>query len=81
MIRQAVVAVIIQNHEGEFYVQQRPAHKLMPGMWEFPGGKVEPNGRQRADDCVGHIRGPARSAIQVHDARCWPAGKDQRRML
>ena len=27
---------------GAVLVQQRPANKAMGGMWEFPGGKVEP---------------------------------------
>lgn len=33
---------VLTNDRGEVLVCQRPAHKLYPGEWEFPGGKVEP---------------------------------------
>lgn len=33
---------VLQNARGEVLICQRPAHKLYPGEWEFPGGKVEP---------------------------------------
>lgn len=35
-----VVAAVIQER-GRFLITQRPAGKLLAGMWEFPGGKVE----------------------------------------
>lgn len=35
-----VVASVIE-HDGEFLVCKRPAHKRHGGLWEFPGGKVE----------------------------------------
>ena len=31
----------IQNIQGEVLICQRPSHKIYPGEWEFPGGKVE----------------------------------------
>jgi 8-oxo-dGTP diphosphatase len=34
------VGVLI-NDRGEVLICQRPPHKLYPGEWEFPGGKVE----------------------------------------
>jgi 8-oxo-dGTP diphosphatase len=37
-----VVAAAIVDGEGRVLVQQRPAGKPMAGLWEFPGGKVEP---------------------------------------
>jgi A/G-specific adenine glycosylase len=37
---EVVVAVIERN--GRFLVQQRPPGGLLAGLWEFPGGKVEP---------------------------------------
>ncbi len=36
-----VVASVIEQ-EGKLLVCQRPAHKRHGGLWEFPGGKVEP---------------------------------------
>jgi A/G-specific adenine glycosylase len=37
-----VTAAIIQQ-EGEILLAQRPKDGLLGGMWEFPGGKVEPD--------------------------------------
>jgi mutator protein MutT len=36
-----VIACVI-SREGEFLVCQRPLSKRHGGLWEFPGGKVEP---------------------------------------
>lgn len=40
MIHVAVGIVI--NQQGEILIAERPAHKSYPGLWEFPGGKIEP---------------------------------------
>lgn len=37
-----VVAVALVDGDGRVLVQQRPAGKPMAGLWEFPGGKLEP---------------------------------------
>lgn len=37
-----IAAGVLQDERGAVLVCQRPAHKLYPGEWEFPGGKVEP---------------------------------------
>jgi mutator protein MutT len=37
-----VVAALFKQGDTVF-VQQRPAHKPMPLLWEFPGGKIEPH--------------------------------------
>lgn len=37
-----VVAVALVDADGRVLVQQRPQGKPMAGLWEFPGGKVEP---------------------------------------
>ena len=37
-----IAAGVLQNARGDVLICQRPAHKLYPGEWEFPGGKVEP---------------------------------------
>jgi 8-oxo-dGTP diphosphatase len=35
-------AVALIDPDGRVLLAQRPAHKAMGGLWEFPGGKVEP---------------------------------------
>lgn len=37
-----VSAVALINSDGRVLIAQRPAGKSMAGLWEFPGGKVEP---------------------------------------
>jgi 8-oxo-dGTP diphosphatase len=37
-----VVAAAVSDGEGRFLLQQCPAHKRHASLWEFPGGKVEP---------------------------------------
>ena len=37
-----VSAVALVDVDGRVLLAQRPAGKSMAGLWEFPGGKVEP---------------------------------------
>ena len=37
-----VVAVALVDVDGRVLIAQRPEGKFMAGLWEFPGGKVEP---------------------------------------
>ncbi|WP_285669732.1 (deoxy)nucleoside triphosphate pyrophosphohydrolase [Paralimibaculum aggregatum] len=37
-----VSAAALIDPDGRVLLAQRPAHKAMGGLWEFPGGKVEP---------------------------------------
>lgn len=37
-----VVAAALVDPQGRVLVQQRPAGKSLAGLWEFPGGKIEP---------------------------------------
>ena len=37
-----VVAAALIDSRGRALLQQRAPHRSMPGLWEFPGGKVEP---------------------------------------
>ena len=37
-----VSAVALVDPDGRVLIAQRPENKSMAGLWEFPGGKVEP---------------------------------------
>ncbi len=37
-----VVCGVIENPEGAFLACLRPQEKHLEGLWEFPGGKVDP---------------------------------------
>jgi len=37
-----VVGAVIRNEEGLVLCAQRSKTMSLPGMWEFPGGKIEP---------------------------------------
>ena len=49
MMRQAAVA-ILQNEKGEILFCRRSAKGSGAGLWEFPGGKVEPG--ESPQECV-----------------------------
>lgn len=38
-----VAAVALIDRDGRVLLAERPAGKSMAGLWEFPGGKVEPD--------------------------------------
>lgn len=40
-----VVAVALVDADGRVLIAQRPEGKQLAGLWEFPGGKVEPGER------------------------------------
>jgi 8-oxo-dGTP diphosphatase len=45
-----VVAAALINADDEVLVQKRAAGRSMAGLWEFPGGKIEPN--ERPEDAL-----------------------------
>ena len=40
-----VVAVALVDPDGRVLLAQRPPGKTLAGLWEFPGGKIEPGER------------------------------------
>ncbi len=45
-----VVAAALFDDTGRVLITQRPEGKAMAGLWEFPGGKVEPG--ERPEDAL-----------------------------
>lgn len=43
----AVVAGALEDGNGRFLLQKRPLGKQHGGLWEFPGGKIEPGENPR----------------------------------
>ena len=42
-----VAALALRDDRGRWLMHRRPLHKHHGGLWEFPGGKVEPGERPR----------------------------------
>jgi 8-oxo-dGTP diphosphatase len=42
-----VVAAVIE-HDGRYLITQRNANAVLPMLWEFPGGRIEPNESETA---------------------------------
>ncbi|MBI5448051.1 MAG: 8-oxo-dGTP diphosphatase MutT [Gammaproteobacteria bacterium] len=61
-----VVSGVIQNPEGLYFVALRPPHVPFSGVWEFPGGKIEP-GESAYEALVRELQEEV--GIQVHAAR------------
>lgn len=45
-----VVCALIEDDAGRLLVAQRPPGKHLAGLWEFPGGKIEPG--EAAEDAL-----------------------------
>jgi 8-oxo-dGTP diphosphatase len=45
-----VAACALIDPDGRVLIAQRPQGKSMAGLWEFPGGKVEPG--ERPEQCL-----------------------------
>jgi 8-oxo-dGTP diphosphatase len=43
-----VVACALIDPDGRVLIAQRPEGKALAGLWEFPGGKLEPGERPEA---------------------------------
>ena len=58
-----VTAAVIQR-QGRFLIAMRPSGGLLGGMWEFPGGKVEP-GESDAEALVREIHEELGTVVKV----------------
>jgi 8-oxo-dGTP diphosphatase len=45
-----VVACALVDADGRVLLSKRPEGKALAGLWEFPGGKLEPN--ETPEDCL-----------------------------
>ncbi|WP_425105239.1 8-oxo-dGTP diphosphatase MutT [Ancylobacter sp.] len=45
-----VAAAALVDVDGRVLLTERPAGKSLAGLWEFPGGKVEPG--ERPEECL-----------------------------
>lgn len=41
---------VIWNDQGQILIDRRPPKGLLGGLWEFPGGKIEPG--ETVQDCI-----------------------------
>src|SRR5262245_39109702 len=56
-----VVAAVIE-HDGRYLITQRNANAVLPLLWEFPGGRVEPD-ESETSALLREVRG--RIGVQV----------------
>ena len=62
-----VVCGVIEDKHGRFLACRRPHGKHLGGLWEFPGGKVEP-GESPADALIRELHEELAIEVAVHDA-------------
>jgi 8-oxo-dGTP diphosphatase len=58
-----VVAAVIE-HEGRYLITQRQANAVLPLLWEFPGGRVEP-GEEESKALHREVRGRIGVDVEV----------------
>ncbi len=67
-----VAVAVIVNNGGEVLIAKRPGHLHLGGLWEFPGGKLEPGERvtqalrRELDEELGIAVESARPLIRVY---------------
>ncbi len=60
-----VVAAVIE-HEGRYLITQRKATAVLPLLWEFPGGRIEP-GETEKDALAREVRERITAEVEVAD--------------
>lgn len=67
----AVVAAALQAGEGRWLMHRRPEGKHHAGLWEFPGGKVEPD-EMPVESLIRELAEELGIVVQTKD--CVPVG-------
>ena len=52
---QTVAVGLVRDASGRYLIQRRPEDAMLGGLWEFPGGKIEPD-ETAADACARELR-------------------------
>ena len=63
------VVVGVVYHQGRMLITQRKPDGLLGGLWEFPGGKIQP-GESPADACVREIREETGIPVRIVSHLC-----------
>lgn len=50
LVHKRIGVAIIRNEQGQILIDRRKAKGLMGGLWEFPGGKIEPE--ETVKECI-----------------------------
>lgn len=50
MPHKVIGVAVIWNDRGEILIDRRRPNGLLGGLWEFPGGKIEPG--ETVEDCI-----------------------------
>ncbi len=58
-----VVAAVIE-HEGRYLITQRTSTAVLPGLWEFPGGRIEAD-EDEATALIREVKGRIGVAVVV----------------
>jgi hypothetical protein len=87
-----VAAAVLIDTDGRVLIAERPEGRAMAGLWEFPGGKVEPGEtpeaaliRELAEElgigiwarCLAPLTSPRRASM----ARCGGCGRRSSRVI
>jgi mutator protein MutT len=60
-----VVAAIVEDH-GKYFMTRRPKGGHLEGLWEFPGGKIEP-GESLADGLRRELKEEVGTEVEIGD--------------